>query len=266
MNILKKVNVIAVGAHPDDVEFMMAGTLLLLGRAGACLHIWSLSDGSLGSKSMSREETARVRRMEMEKAGYLAEAKVHEPLFDDMGIIYEPQVLPEILEVVRGVKPDIMLVHGPDDYSEDHVNAGRIAVASALAAGFEKLSSSGGAPAWHGDIFVYHAMPFGLRDMFGRRVCVSHFVDVSEVFSLKREMLTCHRSQIDWLEDSQGIVSPAESMEEMCRELARESAQFELAEGWRKHNHIGLSRHDDDPLAEILGEDCEVTGTRESCD
>ena len=54
--------VIAIAAHPDDIEFVMAGTLLLLGEAGWEIHYLNLSTGNLGSTMMTPAETARVRR------------------------------------------------------------------------------------------------------------------------------------------------------------------------------------------------------------
>ena len=60
--------VIAIAAHPDDIEFVMAGTLLLLGDAGWDLHYLNLSAGNLGSTTMTSAKTARVRRGEAQAA------------------------------------------------------------------------------------------------------------------------------------------------------------------------------------------------------
>lgn len=55
---------LAVGAHPDDIEFMMAGTLLLLKEAGARIHMWNVANGCCGSDSHGRDELIAIRRRE----------------------------------------------------------------------------------------------------------------------------------------------------------------------------------------------------------
>ena len=72
-------SVIAIAAHPDDIEFVMAGTLLLLGEAGWDLHYLNLSSGNLGSTTMTPERTARVRRAEARAAAKMLGATWHAP-------------------------------------------------------------------------------------------------------------------------------------------------------------------------------------------
>ena len=57
----KKLTVFAIVAHPDDIEFMMAGTLLLLKDAGADIHLWNLCNGGCGSMVYSYDEIVRIR-------------------------------------------------------------------------------------------------------------------------------------------------------------------------------------------------------------
>ena len=81
---MKRVNILAIGAHPDDIEFVMSGTLLLLRDAGWTTHYLNLSTGNLGSLSMSAAQTARVRRREARAAAEALGAVWHPPLFDDL--------------------------------------------------------------------------------------------------------------------------------------------------------------------------------------
>ncbi|HZJ17884.1 MAG TPA: PIG-L family deacetylase, partial [Chthoniobacteraceae bacterium] len=74
---------LAIAAHPDDIEFVMAGTLLLLREAGWETHYFNLSTGNLGSSVMSAAETARVRRREAKAAAKMLGAKWHAPICDD---------------------------------------------------------------------------------------------------------------------------------------------------------------------------------------
>ena len=67
--------------------------------------------------------------------------------------------------------------------------------------------------------------------------------------------LSAHKSQQNWLSTSQGMNSYLRSMEDMSREVGRMSRKFKLAEGWRRHLHLGLSASDGDPLRDALGKD-----------
>ncbi|GAG25017.1 unnamed protein product, partial [marine sediment metagenome] len=67
----------AVGAHPDDIEFMMAGTLLLLREAGYELHYMNLGSGSCGTAELSREDIIRIREKEARAAAVLIGAIFH---------------------------------------------------------------------------------------------------------------------------------------------------------------------------------------------
>jgi hypothetical protein len=70
----------------------------------------------------------------------------------------------------------------------------------------------------------------------------------------KREALAQHRSQKEWLDESQGLDAYLVAMEQMSAEVGRLSGQFEYAEGWRRHSHLGFSDVEADPLADTLGD------------
>jgi LmbE family N-acetylglucosaminyl deacetylase len=73
-------SVLALGCHPDDIEFMMAGTLFLLKEAGCSLHYMNLANGSCGTTQYSAEEIVRIRREEAQTAAQLLGAEYHESL------------------------------------------------------------------------------------------------------------------------------------------------------------------------------------------
>lgn len=248
--------VLAAGAHPDDIEFMMAGTMLLLGDAGALLHMWSLANGCCGTRTLGREQTIRLREEEARASAREAGATWHPPLTDDMAIFFNRELLARTSAVVREVRPDVMLVPSPYDYMEDHVNASRLLVTAAFARGMPNLVTEPPVEPYDSAVFVYHAMPHGLRDGLGRLSRPGLYVDVGGVLEKKRAMLAMHRSQSEWLEESQGMVSSLQAMESMCREVGEMSGRFEFAEGWTRHNPLGLGPREVDPLVELLGENC----------
>src|SRR5215203_256746 len=123
---------LAVAAHPDDIEFVMAGTLLLLGQAGWDIHYLNLSAGNLGSTRLSPDATARLRRKEARAAAKVLGATWHAPLCNDMEIFYDARTLRRLSALVREVDPSVILTHSPQDYMEDHMNASRLAVSAAF--------------------------------------------------------------------------------------------------------------------------------------
>src|SRR6476469_2655408 len=126
---------LAIAAHPDDIEFVMAGTLILLHDAGWRIHCLNVASGSLGSRTLSAARTIRVRTGEARAAAKLMGATWHAPLCDDLEIFYEDRTLRRLCAIVREVEPAIILTHSPQDYMEDHMNTSRLAVTAAFARG-----------------------------------------------------------------------------------------------------------------------------------
>ncbi len=251
--------VLAVGAHPDDIEFMMAGTLLRLARAGATPHVWNLANGMCGTATVSRDQIIAIRAAEARAAADIAGALLHPPIADDLAIFFEPRLLARAAAVIRQVRPDIILAPSPQDYMEDHSNTCRLVATAAFVRGMPNFSTEPPVEPWPGQTVIYHAQPYGLRDGLRRLVRPGQFVDIAPVLETKRRMLACHRSQKEWLDVSQGLDAYLNEMESMARHVGRMSGRFELAEGWRRHNHLGLAGSlAADPLAELLGQACLV--------
>jgi len=158
---MKKPVAFAVAAHPDDIEFMMAGTLLLLGQAGYELHMMNLCNGSCGTALEDRESIIARRTEEAREAARVLGAVFHEPLVDDLDLFYEPKTISRAGAVVRDVAPSILLVPSPQDYMEDHVNAGRVIVTAAFCRGMRNFPTIPPRPPVAGDVTVYHALPWG---------------------------------------------------------------------------------------------------------
>ncbi len=244
---------LAIAAHPDDIEFMMAGTLLRLRAAGWAIHCCNVSSGSCGSMTMSAAETRRVRRREAQGAARRLGAVWHAGFADDLEIVYSPDLLRRIGALVREVRPAIVLTHSPEDYMEDHMITARLAVTATFARGMPNFRTQPRRPTAGGDTTVYHALPHGLKDGLGRTVKPEAFVDVTAVQAEKRAALAAHASQHAWLDETQGMSSYLEAMETTARAVGRQSGKFRLAEGWRRHNPLGFCTETADPLREALG-------------
>jgi len=246
--------VLAVVAHPDDIEFMMSGTMMLLRNAGFRLHYMTVANGSCGTVTLCRDDIVGVRTEECREAASRLGAEYHAPLVDDIKIYYEPMLLAKLTAVVRQVQPTVLLLQSPCDYMEDHVNSSRLMVTAGFCRGMRNFISDPLRDPYADPMAVYHALPYGLCDQLRRPVRADFFVDVASVIQAKKELLACHRSQKEWLDKSQGLDSYIRTMEELCAEMGRLTGKCSFAEGWQRHSHLGFADPDFDPVADALSD------------
>src|SRR5437762_11969216 len=172
---MKSAVAIAIAAHPDDIEFYMAGTLLLLKRAGWEIHYLNVASGNCGSAHWSAEKSRAIRRREAQQAAKILGAHWHPPLCDDLEVFYEIKLLRRLAAIIREVKPTVVLTHSPQDYMEDHTNTCRLAATATFARGMPNFKSVPSRPVADYPTTVYHAMPHGLCDPLRRRIVPGAF-------------------------------------------------------------------------------------------
>ncbi|MFK7736873.1 MAG: PIG-L deacetylase family protein [Pirellulaceae bacterium] len=245
-------SVLAIAAHPDDIEFVMAGTLLRLAERGWQVHYFNIANGCLGSEIFSREECAKVRLGEAQAAAAALPAIFYPPICDDLEILYSKELLAQVAAVVRQARPSIVLTHSLVDYMEDHQYAARLAVSATFARGAPNFVTQPDVGSFNQDVAIYHAQPHGNREPMGQFVAPERIVDVTDLQTRKRELLLCHASQAAWLDASQGLQSYVETMDALNAEVGSLTEGFIRAEGWRKHAHIGFSGTGFDPLGGAL--------------
>lgn len=245
-------SVLAICAHPDDIEFHMAGTMIHLRNAGYQLHYMTVANGSCGSNRYDTETLIRMRRSEAMAAAASLGAVFHASVCNDLEILYSLPLLTKVAAVVREVAPEIVLTHAPVDYMEDHTNACRLAVTAAFSRGMPNFQTDPPRPPIDNRITVYHAQPHGNRDPLGQPVRPEIFVDVTAVMEEKLEALSKHESQRSWLGDSQQVDSYLQALRDLGADVGRLSGRFEFAEGWRRHLHVGFCEPDDNPLVAAL--------------
>jgi LmbE family N-acetylglucosaminyl deacetylase len=245
-------SVLAIAAHHDDIEFVMAGTLLRLRALGWDLHYMNIADGCRGSTTMDRPTCAAVRLEEAKHAAQILGAAFYPPICPDMEIAYTTDLLRKVAAVVRIAKPSIVLTHSPIDYMEDHETACRLAVSAAFCHGMPNFESDPPVDVYMDPVTVYHAQPVGNATPLGERVIPKLYVDITDVLELKAESLAAHASQKLWLDQSQGMDSYIQTMRDGSAAVGRMSGKYAYAEGWRRREHWGFCGPDDDPLATAL--------------
>lgn len=244
---------LAIAAHPDDIEFVMAGTLLQLKAAGWDIHYINVSTGNMGSTVMSAAETTRVRRKEAQAAAKSLGAKWYAPFCDDMLVFYNEANIRKLTAVVRAARPSVVLTHALADYMEDHMIVARLAVTATFSRGIPNFRST---PQRTPDLTpctIYHAMPHGQCTPLREPVTPELLIDVTSVHATKHASLACHASQKEWLDATQGQDSYLQTMEDFSIRLGRRSKKFKYAEGWTRHLHYGFGAENDDPLRDVLG-------------
>jgi len=232
----------AVGAHPDDVEFMCAGLLALLRKAGCEVHIATMSSGDCGSLREEPETLRRIRQAEAEAACRALGATYHPLDFSDFCIFNDDHANRRVTSFLREVDPSIVVTHSPQDYLSDHETTSTL-VRNACFYGpvpnykTEQRTSTAKSSAIP---YLYYAHPMEGIDIFGQAVMPHLYVDVTGVFALKTEMLSSHKSQREWLQAQHGMDEYVENMRRWSRALGRQASAIsggnvEFAEAYRQH-------------------------------
>ena len=231
---------IAVAAHPDDIEFFMSGTLMHLAAADYEIHYMNVANGCCGTTQYDAETIAGMRQQEGMSAAASIGAVFHESVCNDLEIFYDKPTLSKVASVMREVAPEIVLTHAPSDYMEDHMNVSRLAVTAAFSRGMPNFPVDPPREPVSGKVTIYHAQPYSNRGPLRQLVVPDLFIDTTEVIERKVAMLALHKSQKQWLDESQGHDSYLETLRQLDEEVGRMSGAFRYAEGWRRHLHPRL--------------------------
>ena len=245
--------VLALGAHPDDVEFMCSGTLKLLGEKGYEIAIGVVANGDCGSMEHDAAAITRIRREEAMEAARLLGADYHQVGEKDLRVYFDDKTLMKVTELLRTVSPDIVFTHAHEDYMTDHEAVSRLARMACFAALIPNYTTGSKNPAsvisrrpW-----LYYWAPLDGMSIYGDFVPQRIHVNVTDVIDFKCAMLACHRSQRDWLLEQHGMDQYTETMKATA-ELYGKLCGFKYAEGFVQHR--GNAYPEDDVLKEILGD------------
>jgi N-acetylglucosamine malate deacetylase 1 len=247
------LSVLALFAHPDDAEFLAAGTLAHLADAGAHIHIATMTAGDCGSTILPAAKITRIRRREAENAARLLGAEFACLQEKDLQIFYDRRTLGKVTELVRRLDPALVFTHSPQDYMLDHETTSRLcqtACFGAMAPNFRPAARSSAKPP-RGIPHLYYAQPFAGKDILGQEIPSRIFVDIAATCGRKEEMLACHESQRAFLRAQQEISDTLEMMRKMAGEAGKKSGLAQ-AEGFRQH--LGQGFPQDNLLGDLLGQ------------
>ena len=245
--------VLTILAHPDDAEFLCAGTLLRLVREhGWQAHIATMTPGDCGSAELPPEEISRIRREEGRRAAAHLGGTYHCLEERDLAIFFNEGPLEKVTRLLRQVRPRVVLTHSLADYMLDHEMTSTLVRAATFGAPIPNFHRGRGhGPPLEGIPHLYYCDPIEGKDALGREVAPGFCVDVSAVIDAKAAMLASHASQREWLLKHHGMDQYLEAMRQWGARRGR-ACGVAYAEGFRQH--LGHSYPQDNLLGQLLGE------------
>lgn len=187
------MRILAIGAHPDDIELLCAGTLALCAARGDEVSIAIATNGDVGSGEPDAvpEEIARIRHEEAQESAKIIGASVIWMGAPDEFLEDNRESRERFIDAIREARPDVMIIHSEDDYHPDHRLAGKIARDSRIPVSVPLVRTA----------FAPTAIPtaFIMDTVMGRNFEPEFHVDVSSVMEKKRAMLLSHQSQAAWI-------------------------------------------------------------------
>ncbi len=200
------MNILAIGAHPDDLEFNCVGTLLKYRKAGHKIFAALTTSGNIGSNIIEgRENVARTREAEQLEAAKLYGAQMRFLRHDDEGLQDSPELRRELINTIRWANPDVILTHWPSDPSTDHNVTGTVVSRVMLSLPGKNLPADE-PPITKAPSLFYWDTGAGIG--FEPEA----YVDVSEFMETKLAALALHKSQFAWMSTFQ-----TESLTDHCR-------------------------------------------------
>jgi LmbE family N-acetylglucosaminyl deacetylase len=244
--------ILALHAHPDDVEIQCAGTLALLKQRGHHIDYMTMTPGDCGSAELGPLAIAATRRVEARAAADLLGVDYECLEFRDLAICFDNPSRQRVTEALRRVQPDIVLTAPPVDYMPDHEITSRLVRDACFNAAVPNYDTRQPIPAACLEKIphLYYVDPVEGTDWYGNAVEPSFIVDTSSVFDLKRDMLACHASQREWLRRQHGMDEYLDSMERWSRQRGSQISA-EHGEGYRQH--LGHPHPQDNLLLSLLG-------------
>jgi LmbE family N-acetylglucosaminyl deacetylase len=194
------MNILAIGCHPDDLEIGCGGTLALYAKNGHDVYMCNVANGDKGHAVIMPDELREIRNLEAKAAGaVLGAKKVFNVNVTDLFVdSHDENQVRDLVEIIRSVRPDIIITHSPDDYMRDHVETSKLVFNASFSASiphYETNTKSNPliAPLYYMDTLA------------GVGFLPEEYTDITDTLEIKLKALEEHESQLKWLKDHDGI-------------------------------------------------------------
>lgn len=220
------MKVMAISAHPDDIEINCAGTLARFKERGDEVVMCNLCNGNMGHVEIMPDELRKMRYEESERSAALLGAEHLTMDIGDLTLYADSrEQRDKLTDLIRYAKPDMIITHTPDDYMADHVAVSKLVFAASFCASLPhyRMQTEG----------VVDICPIYYMDNLGGfKFEPTEYVDISKFIDLKMKMLECHESQMKWMKEHDGI-DFSETVKTFARMRGLQSGVM-YAEGFRQ--------------------------------
>ncbi|HEU0124450.1 MAG TPA: PIG-L family deacetylase [Bryobacteraceae bacterium] len=228
-------HILSIHAHPDDMEILAAGTLAILAEKGHRITVVTMTPGDCGSAEHGADDIAAIRRKEAETAASMIGAAYQCAEFRDLAVFNDDGSRRRVTELIRALRPDVILTSAPTDYHCDH-EATSVLVRDACFAVSAPNYKTGVAVPLDAIPHLYYMDSIEGRDRDGNPVRPEFGVNIETYFDKKRAMLAAHASQRNWLLKQHGMDDYLRTMEEWTH-YRGQSLGVRYAEGFRQYKH-----------------------------
>ena len=234
-----KLDVLAFGAHPDDIELSCAGTLMMEKSRGKRVGIIDLTQGELGTRG-----SAQTRLREAASSAFLMGIDVRENLaFSDGFFQNDERHQKLIISVIRKYQPEIILCNAPEDRHPDHGRSADLIRDSSFLSGLKKIVTvtENEQQEWQPKyVFNY------IQDRF---LAPSFVYDISEVMEKKLEAIKAYSTQFfnpESTESQQTYISSPDFLDSVIyrSKMFGKMIGVKYAEGYISKKMIGITRFD----------------------
>jgi len=234
-----KIDVLAFGVHPDDVELSCAGILLAEKKQGKTTGIIDLTQGELGTRG-----TAETRKQEATDSAKILKVDVRENLSLADGFFANDEANQrKVISALRKFTPEIILCNAPEDRHPDHGRSAQLVADAAFLSGLRKIetTSEGIAQAHWRPKYVFHY----IQDRFLQPDFV---YDISDVFEEKLEAIKAFRTQFNspGTDEPQTYISTPDFLESVIyrSKMFGKMIGVKYAEGFISKKMIGIGSFD----------------------
>ena len=188
------MKVLAIGAHPDDIELLCAGTMAKFAQNGDEVYICHICNGNKGSKVYSSDELAEIRKKEAIASASIIGAVSLSAEIPDGELVQDLDSRIRVIDVLRQADPDLVITHSPDDYHSDHINTSKLVFEATY------LANLG---LWKTDFPPTTKLPYlyYMDTIAGINFTPDEYVDITGTIDTKIEMMMKMESQLGWLKE-----------------------------------------------------------------
>ena len=234
-----KIDVLAFGVHPDDVELSCSGVLLVEKMNGKTTGIIDLTEGELGTRG-----TAETRKQEAADSAAILEVDIRENLqLADGFFKNDPESQLKVISALRKYKPEIIICNAPEDRHPDHGRSAKLVSDAAFLSGLQKIETTDegiAQEAWRPKYVLHY-----IQD---RYLTPDFVVDISSVFEKKLEAIRAFKTQFHNpdVDGPQTYISTPGFLESVIYryKMFGKMIGVEYAEGFISDKTIGLRNFD----------------------